>query len=161
MRRDSDQLQPAADLRVGIVVSSYHADITGKLRDGAIAAFAAAGGRDSHLTVVESPGAFELTVICTAMATAEVDAIVALGCIVAGDTEHHLYLGHAVAQGLTTLSVETGIPVAFGVLTVDSVEQAMERAGGAKGNKGEEAMSAAIAAAHVVRQLLKLKDQAS
>jgi 6,7-dimethyl-8-ribityllumazine synthase len=155
MRDPQSEPLPAADLRVGIVVSRYHGDITMALRDGAVRAFNAAGGREADLKVIESPGAFELTVLCTALVrSGDVDAVVALGCIVAGDTAHDQYLAHAVAHGLTMLSVDSGVPVAFGVLTVQTLQQARDRAGGAKGNKGEEAMAAAIASAITIRSLL-------
>jgi len=140
--------------RVAIVVSRYNDSITGPMREGAMRAFASSGGRSEDLVVIEAPGAFELPAISAAAATTgRFDAIVALGCVIRGETSHDRHIASAVADGLTRISVETGIPVAFGVLTVDTVEQARARAGGAKGNKGEEAMHAALGAAQAIHRL--------
>jgi 6,7-dimethyl-8-ribityllumazine synthase len=155
MRADTNEsLLNAAGLRVTIAVSRYHRAITDALCDGAKRAFLEAGGLDRDLLVVEAPGAFELPVICQAIAdVGYVDAIVALGCVIAGETPHDQYIGHAVSHGLTQVALRAGIPVAFGVLTCRNMEQAAARAGGEKGNKGAEAMHAAIASAATIRSL--------
>src|SRR5262249_14479307 len=145
MKARSKSSPDATGLRIGIAVSGYHRKITGALCEGAIQAFRDAGGRERDLLIVPAAGAFELTAVCRALAhRGDLDAVVALGCIIAGQTRHDRYLAAAVAAGLTAITVETGVPVAFGVLTCDSLRQARQRAGGKHGNKGAEAMAAAI-----------------
>ena len=156
----------AQGLRIGIAVSRYHHEVTDSMRDAAIEAFVRSGGVKEHLTVTPTLGSFDLTAVCQAMATASgdddepaFDAIVALGCIIAGETEHNEYIGHAVAQGLTAITVKTGVPIAFGVLTCENLKQAWLRSmdAPAKGglNKGAEAMLAAIQTANAVRTIHK------
>lgn len=102
-------------------------------------------GEAGHLHVVRAPGAFELPVLAAALArTGDFDAVLALGCLIRGETAHDRVIADAVAQGLTQVAVETGVPVLFGVLTVDTFDQAMARAAGERGGKGAEAMSAAV-----------------
>ena len=154
MRDDHDSPLNAADLRLAIVVSQYHRNITDALCTGAEQVFREAHGRRANLLIVEAPGAFELTVICRAIAgRGDVDGIVALGCVITGETPHDQYICQAVSHGLTQVSLQAGIPVAFGLLTCRTMDQAAARAGGDKGNKGAEAMSAAIAAAATIREL--------
>lgn len=142
----------ARGLRMGVVVSRYHHAITESLREAAVVQFTSAGGDADDLLIVAAPGSFELTAVCRALAhRGDLHAVVALGCILTGQTTHDQYLAQAVAQGLTSITVQTGVPIAFGVLTCQSMEQARERAGGAHGNKGAEAMAAAIAAARAVQ----------
>lgn len=140
----------ARGLRVAVVVSRYNASVTDALLKGARWAFEQRGGRAEDLEILPVPGAFELTG-GAAIATERggFDAICALGCVIKGDTEHDVYINHAVAQGLSAVTVRTGVPVAFGVLTTNTPEQAIARAGGAAGradgdNKGAEAMHAAL-----------------
>ncbi|QOJ16138.1 MAG: 6,7-dimethyl-8-ribityllumazine synthase [Phycisphaeraceae bacterium] len=146
----------AAGLRVAVIVSRYHADVTESLRAGAQSAFAAAGGDPADLRFFHAPGAYELPVIAAAVLDeGEVDALVALGCIITGETTHDQYIAHAVSDGLMRLSVSYGTPVALGVLTCQTLEQARQRAGGSRGNKGAEAMTAALDAAstiHAIRE---------
>lgn len=133
------------DLRIVIVVSQYHAEITASLTEGAKEAFINAGGNEQQLTIVPVPGAWELPVVAAAIAEeTEVDAIVALGCIVAGETSHDQVIAQAIAGGLMELSIRWGKPVAMGLLTCNTMEQAQARAGGDCGNKGIEAMNAAL-----------------
>ncbi len=144
----------AAGLRIGMAVSRYHVEITDAMRDAAVEHFQAAGGAERDLRIVPAAGAFELTAVCRALAGRPgTDAVVAIGCVVSGETTHDRYLAAAVAQGLTAITVQTGVPVAFGVLTCSSLEQARARAGGAKGNKGAEAMAAAIETAQALKAL--------
>ena len=152
MTRPNDQTGLSANaaegLRIGLAVSTYHAEITSSMRRAAESAFQNAGGRAEELFIVEAPGAFELIAICRALAEREdLDAIVALGCVIRGETRHDRAIVAAVAQALGSIIIDTGIPIGFGVLTCETYEQAKERAGGSKGNKGEEAMRAAIATA--------------
>ncbi len=141
----------ASGLRIGVAVSRYHGQITDAMRRAAEQAFAVAGGKAQDLLVIEAPGAFELTAVCRALVDNGLDAVVALGCVIAGETRHDRYLADALAQGLTAITVQSGVPVAFGVITCDTLEQARARSGGDKGNKGAEAMHAAIAAARAVQ----------
>jgi 6,7-dimethyl-8-ribityllumazine synthase len=147
----------AHTLRIAVVTSSYHAELTDRLRDGAVAAFHQAGGQPDRLQCLSVPGAFELTAVCRGLVidrgSRTPDAVVALGCVITGETRHDEYIIAAVANGLTSLIVETGVPIAFGLLTCSTMDQAVARAGGDKGHKGEEAMRAAIRTAHVVRGL--------
>ena len=139
---------------MAIVVSRYNATVTDALEAGAKREYVKRGGRATDVWVLEAPGAFELTAVSLAAArSGRVSGVVALGCIVKGDTSHDQYLAHAVAHGLTNITLHTGIPTAFGVLTVDTPEQASERAGGSKGNKGEEAMSALIETLDTIAKL--------
>ena len=141
----------AAGLRIGVAVSRYHSRITTALRDGAIRQFRNAGGGLEDLEIVSAPGAFELTAVCRALAARQdIDAVVALGCVIAGETSHDRYIAGAVAQGLASITVTSGVPVTFGVLTCDDMAQAKARAGGDRGNKGADAMTAAIETARVI-----------
>jgi 6,7-dimethyl-8-ribityllumazine synthase len=142
----------AGDMTVVVVVSGYHADISGTLAGGARRTFEAAGGRADRLEQIAAPGAFELPVIAAAAAQrADVDAVVAIGCVLTVETSHDRYISDAVANGLMRAGLDSGKPVCFGVLTCATIEQARARAGGAKGNKGEEAMAAAIRAVTAIR----------
>jgi 6,7-dimethyl-8-ribityllumazine synthase len=147
----------AAGLRFAIVVSKYNDFVTGRLQAGALAALATAGAGSNDVTVVRVPGAFEIPIAAQhAAETGQYDAIVCLGCVIRGATPHFEYIASAVANGLTSASAATGIPMAFGVLTTNSVEEAIERAGEGDGNKGREAALAAIEMATVIAQLTRL-----
>lgn len=124
-----------------------------RLIDGALEAFRNTGTRSEDVKIVHVPGAFELPLGAQRLAEAtETDAIVALGCVVRGETPHFEYVCRAATDGLLRVSLDLGIPVAFGVLTTDTVDQAMARAGGEAGNKG---FDAAIA---VIEMLQRLRD---
>lgn len=117
------------------------------MRTAAVAAFRARYPTDagSVLGVVEAPGAFELTALASAaIDSGAYDGVVTLGCVIRGETDHDRYISQAIAAGLTNLIIQTGIPVAFGVITANTPEQALARAGGEKGNKGAEAMDALL-----------------
>ncbi len=154
MNRELKPSASAAGLRMAIAVSGYHAEITGPMCEAAVVRFSESGGSPEDLTVIAAPGSWELTAVCRALAVrGGLDAIVALGCVISGETEHDRYIASAVAHGLTGVTVQTGVPVAFGVLTCRTIEQARARAGGARGNKGAEAMVAAIETARACRAL--------
>lgn len=141
----------ARGLRVGVVTSAYHGEITAALEVGAVEAFTNAGGAADAIVRVSAPGAFELVAIAAALAARDdLHAVVALGCIVQGETRHDRVLAEAVAGGLASIAATRAKPVAFGVLTVERLRQARARAGGEQGNKGREAMLAAIAAARAI-----------
>jgi 6,7-dimethyl-8-ribityllumazine synthase len=144
----------AAGLRFALVVSKYHEFVTDRLREAALAALDAAGVPAPEVTVVRVPGAFEIPLAAqTAAETGRFDAIVCLGCVVRGETPHFDYICSAVAHGLTSGAAATGIPMAFGVLTTNSIEEALARAGEGPANKGREAALAAIEMAQVVSVL--------
>jgi 6,7-dimethyl-8-ribityllumazine synthase len=144
----------AGGFRFAIVVSKYHDFITDRLQAGAMAALAAAGVPEQDTTIVRVPGAFEIPVAAHhAAETGRFDAVVCLGCLIRGATPHFEYIASAVAHGLTDAAAATGIPMAFGVLTTNSVEEAVERAGEGSSNKGWEAAVAAIEMASIVSQL--------
>ena len=154
MRHEAQMTTDASGIRVGIASSAYHREIVQALESGARSVFADSGGREEDLLVVESPGAFELVAISAALAQRnDIDAIVALGCVIQGETTHDTWINGAVSQGLAQISITTGKPVAFGVITCDSMEQARARSGGEKGNKGEEAMRATLAAVHIIQDV--------
>ena len=144
----------AAGFRFAVVVSKYNDFVTDRLQAGALAALAAAGVAPSDITLVRVPGAFEIPLAAQhAGESACYDAIICLGCLIRGETPHFEYISVAVAQGLMDASGETGIPMAFGVLTTDSWEQAQARAGGGRDNKGFEAAAAALEMAALFRTL--------
>ncbi|HZW08515.1 MAG TPA: 6,7-dimethyl-8-ribityllumazine synthase [Phycisphaerales bacterium] len=139
---------------IALVVAQYNASVTSRLRDAALEAYAEAGGDPASVTVVEAPGSFELPAIALAAArTGRFAGVVALGCIIQGETSHNRYIAEAVANGLIQVTLQTGVPATFGVLTVESAGQAYARAGGREGNKGAEAMRAALEAAAAMESL--------
>ena len=140
--------------RVAILVSRYNEVITTRLLDGALACCAEAGVPREDIDVVWLPGAFELPVAAAAAAeTRRYACLVALGAVIRGETPHFDFVAGEATRGLGEVSVRHRIPVGFGLLTVDSMQQAAERAGGSAGNKGHEAAAAAIGAADVIAQL--------
>jgi 6,7-dimethyl-8-ribityllumazine synthase len=144
----------AAGFRFALVVSRYNDFVTDRLQTGALAALTAAGAAAAEITVVRVPGAFEIPIAAHHAATSGAyDAIVCLGCVVRGETPHFEYLASAVAHGLTGAAAATGVPITFGVLTTNSIEEAIERAGEGPSNKGWEAATAAIEMVGVVAQL--------
>jgi 6,7-dimethyl-8-ribityllumazine synthase len=146
----------ATGFRFGVVVSKYNDFVTDRLQTGALAALAAAGVATGDITVVRVPGAFEIPAAAQhAAESGRYDAIVCLGCLIRGETSHFEYIASAVAHGLTSASAATGVPMTFGVLTTNSVEEALARAGEGPGNKGHEAAVAAIEMAEVVAQLTR------
>ncbi len=144
----------AKGLRIAIAVSRYHDDITETMCVGAVKAFTEAGGADGDVLAVPAAGAFELISLCQALAARDdLDGVVAIGCVIRGETRHDEYICRAVSEGLTRIILETGKPVGFGLLTCHTKHQARERAGGERGNKGEEAMSAVIEAVQTIREI--------
>lgn len=137
---------------VAILVSRYNESVTGAMLAGAVEAFAERGGDPAGLTIVEAPGAYELVALANAAADRH-KAIVCLGCVIKGETPHDEHIARAIAHGLADITVKTGIPIAFGVLTTLTATQAKARASGKKGNKGAEAMHAALDAAEGVSAL--------
>jgi 6,7-dimethyl-8-ribityllumazine synthase len=140
--------------RIAIVAARFNDFIVASLLKGAQGAWLEHGGALNDLTVVRVPGAFELPVVTRKLAASgRYDAVVALGCVIRGDTPHFDYVAGECARGLQLAGLETGVPVVFGVLTVESLEQALERAATASGNKGGEAMESALEMAAVMAAL--------
>ncbi len=130
---------------LAVVVSRYNASVTDRLLSGAKEVYAEHGGDVEMLRVIAAPGAYELPALALAAArTGKFRGVLGLGCLIKGETSHDRYIAEAVAHGLVAVTLATGVPCAFGVLTVDTPEQAEERAGGAHGNKGAEGMAALL-----------------
>jgi 6,7-dimethyl-8-ribityllumazine synthase len=141
-------------MRVAIIVSRYHERVTGKLLDGARAACREAGVADAAVEVMHVPGAFELGVAAEACArTGRFGAIVALGAVVRGETPHFDYVAGETSRVLADVARTHAIPVGFGLLTTETLDQAAARAGGAAGNKGHEAAQAALEMAGIIARL--------
>jgi 6,7-dimethyl-8-ribityllumazine synthase len=143
----------ATNLRIGIVVSRFNEFITEQLTKGALETLEKRGCPQENIQIVKVPGAWELAIAAKQLASKQCHAIVALGAVIRGDTPHFDYVAGGAADGLRRVSLDTGVPIAFGVLTTDNMEQAMDRAGGKSGNKGAEAAEVAIELANLLRQL--------
>ncbi len=144
----------AQGLRVGVIAAQFNEAVTARLLRGAREAAERHGVREDDLTIVRVPGSFELPQAAERMARGgRWDALVALGCVIRGETAHFDFVAAEAARGVAQVARETGVPVAFGVLTTETTEQAMARSGGAQGNRGFDAMESAIKMASVHRQL--------
>jgi 6,7-dimethyl-8-ribityllumazine synthase len=143
----------AKNLRVAIVVSRFNEFITEQLTKGALARLEERGCPPENIRVVKVPGAWELAIVAKQLAARGWHAIIALGAIIRGDTPHFDYVASGATEGLNRVSLDTGVPIAFGVLTTDDMQQAMDRAGGKSGNKGAEAADVAIELANLLQQL--------
>jgi 6,7-dimethyl-8-ribityllumazine synthase len=152
----------ASGRRFAVVVARFNDFVTDRLQKAALAALEAAGVRAGDVTVVRVPGAFEVPLAARhAAETGQFDAVIALGCLIRGTTPHFEYISSAVAHGLMTASGETGVPMTFGVLTTNSVEEALERAVDGPANKGWEAATAAIEMAGVATSLQSIDERPS
>jgi 6,7-dimethyl-8-ribityllumazine synthase len=150
------QLQAPKGVRFGIVAARFNEFIVDRLVDGALDALRRHGVGDDQIVLVRVPGAFEIPVACRQLALSrKVDAIVALGCVIRGATAHFEYVSSAATSGCAQVATSTGVPVIFGVLTTDSIEQAIERAGTKAGNKGAESAIAALEMASLLRSLVE------
>ena len=144
----------AGAAKFALVVGRWNSFVVEHLKEGAIDALRRHGVADEHITVVYAPGAFEIPLVCKKLAaSSDYDAIIALGAVIRGGTPHFEYVAGECVKGLASVIGEYGLPVAFGVLTVDTIEQAIERSGTKAGNKGEEA---ALSALEMVSLLGKL-----
>jgi len=131
--------------RYAIVVGRWNAFVVESLLEGAVDSLIRHGVEEENITIVRAPGAFEIPLVVQKVAATErFDAVIALGAVIRGGTPHFEYVAGECTKGLATVSMEYGIPVSFGVLTVDSIEQAIERSGTKAGNKGEEAAMSAF-----------------
>ena len=146
----------AAGLKFAIVVARFNSFITERLLAGALDALKRSGGDEANVEVVRVPGSWEMPVAARALAAKKrYDAIICLGAVIRGDTPHFDYVAGQAASGLAQVAVETGVPVAFGVLTTNTVDQAVDRAGAKSGNKGFDAAMTAIEMANLLREIGK------
>lgn len=140
--------------RFAIVVSRFNDLVTGRLLDGALDALRRHGVDDKCITVVHVPGSFEIPIVAARLAKSRnYEAVICLGAVIQGETTHHEYINQQVAAGIMQVARETGVPVTFGVLTCQTTEQALSRAGGKVGNKGAEAALAALETVSLLKQL--------
>ncbi len=143
-------------LRVAIVCARFNDLVTERLLAGAHDGLVRHGVDEASITVVWAPGAVELPLVAQRLATSgEADAVIAVGAVIKGDTDHHTHVGGQCAAGLQRVALDTGVPVALAVLTTDTLDQALERAGAKAGNKGYEAAETALEMADLLRQLPK------
>jgi len=144
----------AKDLQIGIVLSRFNDFITAKLFEGAVDCLVRHGGEEKNFTIVKVPGSFEIPLAAAKLAEQKkYDAIICLGTVIRGATPHFDYISSEVSKGIATVSLKHGVPVAFGVLTTDTIEQAIERAGTKAGNKGWDAALTAMEMANVIKSL--------
>ena len=142
---DPTEVPDGAEFSVGIIVSEYNSDITFALRDACLKTLLAHNVSAENITVDYAPGAFELPVAAQSLYFGtQCDAVIVLGCVIKGDTDHDIYINQAVAQGIMNLGIELDMPFVFGLLTVNDHQQAIDRAGGKHGNKGTECAIAAL-----------------
>lgn len=140
--------------RFAIVVSRFNDLITTRLMEGAVSTLVRHGADDNQISVYWVPGSYELPLTSEKLAASgKFDAVLSLGAVIQGETTHHDYINHAMAQGLMQASQRTGIPILFGVLTCENLDQALNRAGGKVGNKGTEAALAAIEMVNLLRKI--------
>ena len=148
------KLVAPAEAKFAVVVSRFNEFITGRLLAGAIDALRRHGADDANVDVVWSPGSFEMPLLAAKLASGgRYAAVICLGAVIRGGTDHHQYIAAEAAKGIAMAAVQTGVPCIFGVLTCDTIEQAVERAGSKAGNKGADAAVAAIEMADLLGQL--------
>ena len=144
----------AEGFKFGIVVSRFNEFITKKLLEGALDALGRHGAKDADITVAWVPGTFEVPVIAQKMASSgKHDALICLGAVIRGATPHFYYIAAEVTKGIAQVGMQTGVPTVYGVITADTIEQAVERAGTKAGNRGWDAALSAIEMADLMRQL--------
>lgn len=158
MRKARAGLRTGRGRRFGIVVARFNEFLTGRLLEGALEAFAQHGVTAGRLTVARVPGSVELAAAARALARRDgCAAVVCLGAVLRGETPHFEYVLYAAARGIAEVSAQTGVPVIFGIVAADTLEQAIHRAGGKAGNKGRDAAETAIEMADLVAQLGRQK----
>jgi 6,7-dimethyl-8-ribityllumazine synthase len=143
----------AEKLKFAIVVSRFNDFITGRLLEGAVDALKRHGAAEKDITVVKTPGAYEIPLVCEKLAGGAYDAIICLGAVIKGETPHFDFVAQETAKGIAAVSMKHKLPVAFGVITAETLEQAIERAGVKHGNKGAEAAVSAIEMANLFKNL--------
>lgn len=144
----------ARGLRVGLVVSRFNSDITQRLEEGAHSALAAMGATADECPVYMVAGAFEIPVVTHMLAeSGRVDGIVCLGCLIRGETDHYDHVSRAAADGIAQVALATGVPIGFGILTVQTRDQALDRAGGRFGNMGDQTARAVVDAILAIKSI--------
>jgi 6,7-dimethyl-8-ribityllumazine synthase len=144
----------AKGLKFGIVISRFNDFITNKLLDGALDALLRHGAKEEDIDIIKVPGSFEIPMVARRLALKGThNALICLGTIIRGATPHFEYIAAEVSKGIASASMETGIPIAFGIITSDTIEQAIERAGTKSGNKGWDAAITAIEMAQLLKKL--------
>lgn len=144
----------SSGIKVGIVVARFNEFITSKLLSGAMDGLLRHNVQEEDIQVAWVPGAFEIPLIASKMAkSGKYDAVICLGAVIRGSTGHYDYVCNEVSKGIAAVSLETGIPVMFGVLTTENIEQAIERAGSKAGNKGSECAEGAIEMVNLIREM--------
>jgi 6,7-dimethyl-8-ribityllumazine synthase len=151
---DPDNIPSALSMRFGIVVSDWNRDITWNLLDGAVRILKKHGTEDDNIIIEHVPGSFELPLAAQLIKEhTDVDAIICLGCVIRGETPHFTYVCQGVTQGIEQLNLKYSIPFIFGLLTTDTLQQAIDRSGGIHGNKGDEAALTAIRMVELKRKI--------
>lgn len=144
----------ASGLRFAVVVARFNDFVAQRLLEGARDALVRTGGSEKDITVVKVPGSFEAPMIAGRLASSgQYDAIICVGAVVRGETPHFEYVASEAAKGIAQVAMQSGVPVAFGIVTADSMEQAIDRAGGKSGNKGFDAAMTAIEMANLIKKL--------
>jgi 6,7-dimethyl-8-ribityllumazine synthase len=144
----------AKGLKFGIIVSRFNNFITNKLLDGALDVLLRHGAKEEDIDIIKVPGSFEIPVVARRLALkGTYNALICLGTIIRGATPHFEYIAAEVSKGIASASMETGLPIAFGIITSDTIEQAIERAGTKSGNKGWDAAITAIEMAQLLKKL--------
>lgn len=152
---DINSVPNAKDMKVGIVVSEWNDNITGALLDGAKKTLMKHGVAESNIRVETVPGSFELVMGAQLMVESDVDAVIAIGCVIRGDTPHFDYICEGTTYGLARLNATQSKPVIYGLITTNDMQQALDRCGGKMGNKGDECAVAAIKMVALSRRLSK------
>jgi 6,7-dimethyl-8-ribityllumazine synthase len=151
---EAGSVPDASEMRFGIVVADWNSQVTSLLLNGTVETLKKHGAKDSEIVIKHVPGSFELTLGAQFLAEYDdLDAIICLGCVIQGETPHFTYICQSVTYGITELNLDYNIPFIFGVLTTLDLEQAMARAGGIHGNKGDEAAITAIKMAALQREM--------
>ena len=144
----------AQDMKVGIVVARFNEFITSRLLGGALDGLKRRGVEEAHIHTAWVPGAFEIPLIASKMAkSGSYDAVICLGAVIRGSTSHYDYVCNEVSKGIAAVTLETGVPVMFGVITTENIEQAIERSGSKAGNKGFECAEGAVEMVNLIRSL--------
>ena len=154
MTRIMEGTYESKGLKLAVVVGRFNSLISDKLLTGAVSAFVRGGGDEKDITVVKVPGSFEIPLAALKLARSkQYDGVLCLGAVIRGGTPHFDYIASEVAKGIAHVNMETAVPAAFGIITSDNLEQAIERAGTKQGNKGEEAMLALIETVNVMKKI--------
>lgn len=144
----------ATGLKLAIATTRWNHFITDRLIEGARTAFVQHGGDESELDLVVAPGSFELPLVAKRLvANGRYDAVVCLGAVIRGATDHYQFIANSAVSGVARIGLDSGVPVSFGILTTDTIEQAIERAGTKAGNKGAEALLAAVETANLLKKI--------